>query len=504
MGNKNKQAAAPSGKSVNDVPAEQTKQLKKAALENAFRQENRNATTQAQPSTTVETQGANYQQTAQGQSAQQTGANAQANTNNKAPQISQQTNQNTPIPTQQTNQNAPKISQQTQNQPTAQQQTSYIYDNNTDYSVLIDKYAKVGNYGQAAILEQQRNAKIDAEGLPYEKTNTYAAWLPGGANYVPGNYIQMTSTTEQNLSDLSPYINQMYDAVDHQIKTNINYETQSAADQLQRALQDAQPQYESAIARQLLETKQAQEAQALRNQVNGDRGGIGSAQVDSIGNTGAKNREAIAQQQRQLATDTARQLADLRARGKYEEANQLLQSAQQRLSALYNEQVRLQQEESSKKEILANLGQQYMSAGIMPSADMLAALGIDEATAQKYVDLASAQKVSSGSGSRGGSVDDDGDDNGDDNGDGSKLFNEYTLNSMYNVYKKYGYAGIASDLHVLAQNGYSEDSFWQWVALREQRDKLQSGADEEPTGGYKKEAQPVVIGSRNSNVATLK
>ena len=242
-------------------------------------------------------------------------------------------------------------------------------------------------------MEQQRNAKIDAEGLPYEKTNTYAAWLPGGANYVPGNYIQMTSTTQQNLSDLSPYINQMYDAVDQQIKTNINYETQSAADQLQRALQDAQPQYESAIARQLLETKQAQDAQALRNQVNGDRGGIGSAQVDSIGNTGAKNREAIAQQQRQLATDTARQLADLRAQGKYEEANQLLQSAQQRLSALYNEQVRLQQEESSKKEILANLGQQYMSAGIMPSSDMLAALGIDEATAQKYVDLVNASKA---------------------------------------------------------------------------------------------------------------
>ncbi len=230
-------------------------------------------------------------------------------------------------------------------------------------------------------------------GLPYEKTNTYAAWLPGGANYVPGNYIQMTSTTQQNLSDLSPYINQMYDAVDQQIKTNINYETQSAADQLQRALQDAQPQYESAIAQQLLETKQAQEAQALRNQVNGDRGGIGSAQVDSIGNTGAKNREAIAQQQRQLATDTARQLADLRAQGKYQEANQLLQSAQQRLSALYNEQVRLQQEESSKKEILATLGQKYMAAGIMPSADMLAALGIDEATAQKYVDLIKASKA---------------------------------------------------------------------------------------------------------------
>lgn len=404
-GNKNIQAAAPSGKSVNDVPAKN--QLKKTALENAFRQANRDASTPVQPQTQAEAQGANYQQTAQGQAAQQNGSVQKVQ--------AQTATASTPQATQQSaTQAMPQTSTQAQNQPTARttaQQTSYIYDNDTDYSVLINQYVQAGNYGQAAVLEQQRNAKIDAEGLPYDKTNTYAAWLPGGENYVPGNYIQMTSTTQQNLSDLSPYINQMYDAVDQQIKDNINYETQSAADQLQRALQDAQPQYERAIAQQLIETKQAQDAQSLRNQVNGDRGGIGSAQVDSIGNTGAKNREAIAQQQRQLATDTARQLADLRAQGKYQEANQLLQSAQQRLSALYNEQVRLQQEESSKKEILANLGQKYMAAGIMPSADMLAALGIDEVTAQKYVELVNASK--SATGGNGGDSED-----GEDGGDG--------------------------------------------------------------------------------------
>ena len=318
-----------------------------------------------------------------------------------------------------------------QNQAQATQRTTsatqqYTYDKNIDYSALMQRYASEGNYGQAAVLEQQRNAKIDAEGLPYEKTNTYAAWLPGGANYVPGYYVQYSEQTDKNLSDLSPIINQMYDAADRQIRDNINYETQNAADQLQRAFRDAQPQYESAIAQQLLETKQAQDARALRNQINGDRGGIGSAQIDSIGNTGAKNREAIAQQQRQLATDTARQLADLRARGKYQEATELLKSSQQRLSALYNEQVRLQQEESQKKELLASLGSQYMSAGIMPSADMLAALGIDEATAQRYVDLINAQKEESGGSSGGG-----GGGNGsyleDQGGELTFRLNEYTM-----------------------------------------------------------------------------
>ena len=82
------------------------------------------------------------------------------------------------------------------------------------------------------------------------------------------------------------------------IRDSVNYQTQQGVDQLNRALRDAQPNYAAAIANQLLEAKQAQDAKAYRNQINGDRGGIGSAQVDSIGNTGARNREAIAQQQR--------------------------------------------------------------------------------------------------------------------------------------------------------------------------------------------------------------
>lgn len=267
---------------------------------------------------------------------------------------------------------------------------AYGYDPNVDYQALINEAVAAGNYQLAAIYELQRNAKIAGQGMNYEPTNLYSSYLPGGANYS-----STTTTTHPNQSDLSPMINQMHDAVDQQIKTNINYETQQAADQLRRALQDAQGSYEDAIARQLIETQQARDAQALRNQVNGDRGGIGSAQVDSITNTGAKNREAIAAQQRQLSTDTARQLADLRAQGKYEEANQLLQSAQQRLAALYEEQVRLQQMEETQKSTLASLGSQYLQAGLMPNDQMLAALGIDPQTAQLYVAYAKEQNSAS-------------------------------------------------------------------------------------------------------------
>lgn len=269
-------------------------------------------------------------------------------------------------------------------------QPAYGYDPNVDYQALINEAVAAGNYQLAAIYELQRNAKIVGQGMDYEQTNLYSSYLPGGANYS-----STTTTTSPNLSDLSPMINQLYDAADQQIKTNINYETQQAADQLRRALQDAQGSYEDAIARQLIETQQARDAQALRNQVNGDRGGIGSAQVDSIVNTGAKNREAIAAQQRQLSTDTARQLADLRAQGKYEEANQLLQSSQQRLAALYEEQVRLQQMQETQKSTLASLGSQYLSAGLVPNQAMLDAMGIDAQTAQLYADYAKQQNNAS-------------------------------------------------------------------------------------------------------------
>lgn len=296
--------------------------------------------------------------------------------------------------------------QNTQRQP--QTASQYSYDNNVDYMALINEAVANGNYQQAAIYEQQRNAKIAGEGLAYKQTSNYAGYLPSGNPGGQSQTIQGAASSgsadgqeQTNPNDLSSLISQLYDKEEERLKTELNYETQASVDQLNRALQDAQPTYEAAIANQLLETKQAQDAQALYNQMNGDRGGIGSAQMASIGNTGAKNREAIAAQQRQLATDTARQIADLRAQGKFQEANLLLQNSQQKLAALYDEQVRLQQMQEQQNEILSSLGMQYLSAGVMPSDDMLSAMGIDRATAQRYIALVMAQTAGSSGSSSG-------------------------------------------------------------------------------------------------------
>lgn len=344
-----------------------------------------------------------------------------------------------------------QIQQNTQSQP--QTASQYSYDNNVDYMALINEAVANGNYQQAAIYEQQRNAKIAGQGLAYEQTSNYVGYLPGGNS---------GGQSQTNPNDLSSLISQLYDKEEERLKTELDYETQASVDQLNRALQDAQPTYEAAIANQLLETKQAQDAQALYNRLNGDRGGIGSAKMASIGNTGAKNREAIAAQQRQLATDTARQIADLRAQGKFQEANLLLQNSQQKLSALYDEQVRLQQMQEQQNEILSSLGMQYLSAGVMPSDDMLSAMGIDRATAQRYINLikaktATTQTTKSGVPSPSTPEDEDEDENE------YKLVPAKDRKKLAVMYVKGGDAAIASEVAEYKDQGYDYNELWNWI-----------------------------------------
>lgn len=52
------------------------------------------------------------------------------------------------------------------------------YNKNTDYMARMNEAAANGEYDIAALLEQQRNAKIAGEGLDYQQTNQYASYLP--------------------------------------------------------------------------------------------------------------------------------------------------------------------------------------------------------------------------------------------------------------------------------------------------------------------------------------
>ncbi len=52
------------------------------------------------------------------------------------------------------------------------------WDEKTDYMAEMNKYAAMGDYESAAEAERKRNAKIDALGLDYEKTNAFQEYQP--------------------------------------------------------------------------------------------------------------------------------------------------------------------------------------------------------------------------------------------------------------------------------------------------------------------------------------
>ena len=51
------------------------------------------------------------------------------------------------------------------------------YNKEIDYQSKINEAVSNKDYKSAAEYEKSRNEKIDAEKLPYEKTNKYSGWL---------------------------------------------------------------------------------------------------------------------------------------------------------------------------------------------------------------------------------------------------------------------------------------------------------------------------------------
>ena len=113
-----------------------------------------------------------------------------------------------------------------------------------------------------------------------------------------------------------------------------DYAVNRGVNELTRNLQDS---------RGLYQTQRNQvdrdEAKALDNQVlyaaaRGDRGGIGMSQYGGIQNTAATNRQVINSAEVRLQTDTARQIADLRAQGEFEKADKVLAVSNKYLTEL--------------------------------------------------------------------------------------------------------------------------------------------------------------------------
>ena len=238
--------------------------------------------------------------------------------------------------------------------------------------------------------------------------------------------------------DLRPELEQWLTAAQQQAQNQVDYATQTGIDQLQRAYEDALPQYQQMRNQVSADEQKALDNQALYAEARGDRGGIGQAQYNAIQNTAAQNRLQVNQAQTKLATDTSRGIADLRAKGEFEKADKMLELTQTYLSQLmsleqwaaqYNlsaaqfkrsidewnadfqmkaAQVLEDQRQweygaaQDRDKTLANAGEALLSAGIMPSDSQLAAMGMTKDQARNYITTVQLSMAGSGGSSSGG------------------------------------------------------------------------------------------------------
>lgn len=286
-----------------------------------------------------------------------------------------------------------------------------------------------------------------------------------------------------NTPDLRSFLDQWLAASKTQIQNRVDFATQQGINELTRAEEDAQEQFQTQRNQIAVDEAKAKDNQALYAEARGDKGGIGAAQYDSIMNTAAQNRQAVSTAQTKLATDTARQIADMRAQGEFEKADKLLQLSQTYLSQLmsleqwgleyglsvaqfqaqldqwakefdvkvgdmlgvYNgmptmsaQKFQFEMDESARQQ-QAGLAETLLGLGIMPSSDQLAALGISESQAQDVItanQAAAAAKAAKGSGTQ-----------------TPKTDPGYT--SVYQTMDELGIASNAEAYDYLIQKGYS-------------------------------------------------
>lgn len=155
----------------------------------------------------------------------------------------------------------------------------------------------------------------------------------GGTGSAPGMFDDLVGGTNP-ATNLTNLLEEWKKAASAQANGQIDFAVQQAILDLERALADAQGQFKEQAESVAKDEMQALDNSALYAEMRGDKGGIGQSQYNEIQAAAAQNRLAVQQAQTKLSTDTARQIADLRAQGEFEKADKLLEITQTYLSQL--------------------------------------------------------------------------------------------------------------------------------------------------------------------------
>lgn len=146
--------------------------------------------------------------------------------------------------------------------------------------------------------------------------------------------IDISAIDKVDVSELESKLEQIRKIQEERAAGQIDYAVEQGVNDVNRAVEDADPQFQTQRNQISADEQRALDNQVLYAEARGDRGGIGQSQYASIQNNAATNRYRVNQEQTKLSTDAARQIADLRAKGEFEKADSLLQISQNYLSEL--------------------------------------------------------------------------------------------------------------------------------------------------------------------------
>ena len=222
---------------------------------------------------------------------------------------------------------------QTQTQAGARANYTSVYDQK---SMTPEELAALAAYKQAYASAEasgdqaaMSSAHAAAEALRAKYQYSGGAY---GSEYIttpavntPDLSAKLDQVNHVDPSGLESMLGQITNAQKTQTTGQIDYATQQSIAELERAQQDAAAQFQTERNQVAADEMNALDNQALYAESRGDRGGIGKEQYGAIQNTAAQNRLAVNAEQTKLATDTARQISDLRAQGEFEKADKVLE-----------------------------------------------------------------------------------------------------------------------------------------------------------------------------------
>ena len=261
---------------------------------------------------------------------------------------------------------------------------NYTYDVNANYQQMIDEAVARGDYATAAILEQQRNAKIYGEGIgDYNQTNYYASYLPGGTNYVQGQIANFQNnneemTTEELLqlyldiaangggtaSSQADYINQIYDMAAQQIQAQLEQDYAEQVAGFDRAEQENNRNYQSNVNQALANAAKDRISFAETANAYGLTSGSAAQAALSMQNQTSQNinQLRVAQQTAQQEITLQRETAKTQYEAAIREA--IANNDYQRAQALYNEAIRVDDSLVANGQNVANAIMNYINTVI--------------------------------------------------------------------------------------------------------------------------------------------